>query len=267
MVLCPIPLSKARVALGLRDLWSGLGNILLPAGCRLCEELLEGANRLPVCDACLQSFQRLSSNVCQVCGQPWSLSDEQPQQDAICRECRQFRYTFQLARSFGVYEGNLARAVVLLKLDPIEPLARWFADRLAEMVRGDWQHLGADLIIPVPLHQGRKKERGFNQVELFAKPLARSLRLPYRRDLLVRTKARPDKLLMGFQERWDAVRGAFAVHYSPQVDNLRILLLDDVMTTGATLNACSVALREAGASSVVGLTVARAMRPSLPAIP
>jgi predicted amidophosphoribosyltransferase len=93
------------------------------------------------------------------------------------------------------------------------------------------------------------------------RPLARRLRLPYRPVLLVRSRRRPEKHLLRSDERWAAVSGAFAIREGRRVDNLRILLLDDVMTTGATLDACSRALREAGAKSVLGLTIARAGRP------
>ena len=91
--------------------------------------------------------------------------------------------------------------------------------------------------------------------------MAKRLRIPFRPILLMRTRPRPEKHLLDYDERWEAVRGAFAMKGEGRVDNSRILLLDDVMTTGATLDACSRALREAGAKSVLGLTIARASRP------
>ena len=121
--------------------------------------------------------------------------------------------------------------------------------------------LETDVVVPVPLHRNRQKERGSNQVELFARPLASLLGLPFKPALLMRTRPRPEKHLLHYEEQWEAVRGAFAMKRDGRVDNLRVLLLDDVMTTGATLDACAKALREAGASSVLGLTVARAVRP------
>jgi ComF family protein len=124
--------------------------------------------------------------------------------------------------------------------------------------------LAADVVVPVPLHRTRQNERGFNQVDLFGRPLARRLRLPYRPVLLKRERPRPEKHLLQFEERWEAVRGAFVIRKGGRVDNLRILLLDDVMTSGATLDACSRALRLAGARSVVGLTIARAVRQAIP---
>jgi len=112
----------------------------------------------------------------------------------------------------------------------------------------------------VPLHRQRERERGYNQADLIARPLARRLGLPYRPVLLMRTKPRPDKHILSISERWESVRGAFATRQGSQVDNLRVLLVDDVMTTGATLDACAKALRHAGAKSVIGLTVARTVR-------
>ena len=122
----------------------------------------------------------------------------------------------------------------------------------------------ADVVVPVPLHRQRERERGYNQAALISKPLAKRLRLPHKALLLIRTKARPDKRILTLEERWESVRGAFATRPGSQVDNLRVLLIDDVLTTGATLDACARALREAGAKSVIGLTVARAIRNPLP---
>jgi competence protein ComFC len=148
---------------------------------------------------------------------------------------------------------------VLLKFEEMDPLADWFADRLAEVAEQPSREMPADVIVPVPLHKDRHRERGFNQAELLSKRLARRLRLPHQGVLLVRKRPRPNKLLLTNRERWEAVRGAFATCPGSQVDNKRVLLVDDVMTTGATLDACAKALREAGAISVVGLTVARAI--------
>ena len=88
--------------------------------------------------------------------------------------------------------------------------------------------------------------------------------MPYRPVLLMRTKPRPDKHILSLTERWESVRGAFATREGSRVDNLRVLLVDDVMTTGATLDACAKALLEAGAKSVIGLTVARAVKRETP---
>jgi competence protein ComFC len=114
------------------------------------------------------------------------------------------------------------------------------------------------VVVPVPLHRQRERERGYNQAALIAKPLAKMLGLPCKSVLLTRIRPRPDKHILTLEERWESVRGAFATRPGSQIDNLRVLLLDDVMTTGATLDSCAKTLRDAGARSVVGVTVARA---------
>ena len=256
--------SRIPVARWLGSLAGAVASVVFPSGCRLCEELLTRADRLPLCDACLLSFRKISGEVCARCGQPWSHSGAPAEPGAVCNECNARGFAFDAARSFGIYEETLARAIVLLKYEQIEPLGIWFAGRLREVYASLPEELAVDVVVPVPLHRTRQRERGFNQVDLFGRPLARKLGLPYRPVLLKRERPRPEKHLLHFEERWDAVRGAFVIRKGSRVDNLRILLLDDVMTSGATLDACSRALREAGAGSVVGLTIARAVRQVIP---
>jgi predicted amidophosphoribosyltransferase len=107
------------------------------------------------------------------------------------------------------------------------------------------------------IHRRQERERCDNQADLIARPLARRLGLSYRAVLLVRTRPRFDKNLRSPPERWESVRGAFATRAGSRVDNLRVLLVDDVMTTGATLDACGRVLRQAGSKAVIGLTVTR----------
>lgn len=153
----------------------------------------------------------------------------------------------------------MSRAILLLKYGKVAPLGQWFARRLADLVESQRQEFSVDAVVPVPLDQGRMRERGYNQAELIAKPLARLLGIPFRSYLLLRTRPRPNQLRLTRRERWETVRGAYATHKTAQVDKLRVLLVDDVFTTGATLDACSRALKGAGAAQVVGLTVARAL--------
>lgn len=151
----------------------------------------------------------------------------------------------------------MVRAIVLLKYHQVTPLGAWFAARLAELVARDPEMFAADVVVPVPLHVSRLRERGFNQAELIARPLAKRLGLPLRSYLLVRTRPRPEKLKLTRQERWRTVRGAYAMRSEAKIDKLRVLLVDDVFTTGATLDACARALRKAGAGRIVALTAAR----------
>src|SRR5437016_2261173 len=132
------------------------------------------------------------------------------------------------------------------------------------MVDAKGDAMAADVVVPVPLHRERERQRGYNPAAQLSKPLAKRLRLPCKAVLPVRTRAHPDKQVLSLEEPWGSVRGAFATRPGSQVDNLRVLLVDNVLTTGATLDACARAQRDGGAKSAIGLTVARAIRNPLP---
>ncbi len=241
-----------------------LASVVFPAGCRICDELLTDARRVPICQDCLASFERVPSVLCEICGRPLPRLAQGQGQARICPACQDKTYAFDRARSFAIYSGPLVRAILLLKFEQIDPLGTWFAEQLAALVQSEASNYAADVVVPVPLHRDRERERGYNQAALISKPLAKMLRLPHKAVLLMRTRARPEKRILSLEERWESVRGAFATRPGSQVDRLRVLLVDDVMTTGATLDACARVLREAGARSVIALTVARAARNPLP---
>jgi len=255
-----LTLASARARL--RDWGGALASVLIPAPCGVCGELLESGQRIPICAPCLAQFQPIAWHLCEHCGRP-ILSDFAAEiSPLLCHMCRRGLYDFDFARSFAPYGTVASRAILMLKYEQVIALGAWFAHRLAELVRANPGGYAADVVVPVPLHAARFRERGYNQAELIARPLARLLGLPFRSYLLVRTKPRPDKLKLSTRERWTTVRGAYATREGTQVDKLRVLLVDDVFTTGATLDACSRALRKAGAVRVAGLTVARVLPPS-----
>ena len=237
-----------------------LVSVFFPSGCRICEQLLTTASRVPVCEECLASFEKVPAVVCEVCGSPLPGLGGLEGVPLLCPACQQQTFAFDKARGYAVYADAMVRAILLLKFEQIEPLGTWFAERLAELVNSAGDPVAADVVVPVPLHRQRERERGYNQAALISKPLAKKLKLPHKAVLLMRTRARPDKQVLSLEERWESVRGAFATRPGSQVDNLRVLLVDDVLTTGATLDACARALRDAGAKAVIGLTVARAVR-------
>ena len=231
--------------------------MLFPAPCRVCGETLLTASRIPICRDCLDSLGPLPELICRKCGRPFVSPLAGLVAHPQCRLCRKGTYAFDLARSYGAYDLPMVRAILLLKYSCVTPLGKWFAGRLAEVAAREPEAFAADVVVPIPLHRTRLRERGYNQAELIAQPLARRLGLPCRSELLARTKPRPDKLRLTRHERWETVRGAYAIREGAQVDNLRVLLVDDVFTSGATLDACARALRRAGATKVLGLTVAR----------
>jgi competence protein ComFC len=178
--------------------------------------------------------------------------------DTLCHLCRTGVYDFDVARSFGLYNEPMVRAILMLKHEGIPPLGVWFAKRLHEIIASDRELFAADVIVPVPLHSTRRRERGYNQAELIAKPLGKLLHLSIEPRALVRKRPRPGVLRLTREQRWETVHGAFTPDRAANVDNRRVLLLDDVFTTGATLDSCSRELRRAGAARVIALTAARA---------
>ncbi|MGH9679616.1 MAG: ComF family protein [Candidatus Acidiferrales bacterium] len=252
----PFPLSAP-----FRSLREALASVLFPAPCRICGRMLDTGTRIPFCSACVADLEKaLPEPLCGQCGRPVVATGEGEEGAArLCHMCRRGAYDFDLARSYGAYTSRLARAVLMLKYNDVTPLGSWFAGLLARLVDRQPDLHEADVLVPVPLDAKRQRERGYNQAELIARPLSRLIGVPFRSYLLVRTHPRPYKLRLTRLERWETVRGAYATHQRAQVDKLRVLLVDDVFTTGATLDACSRALKGAGAARVVGLTVARVL--------
>jgi competence protein ComFC len=256
------PAAREFIGGWLGNVRSALLSVVFPAGCRICEQLLTEATRIPICNDCLDSFGPITGTVCDKCGRPVEGAAESDAETFVCPTCANGEgrgYAFVRVKSWAVYEGTLVRAILLLKFENIDPLGKLFAKWLTEVVAASGSAFQADVVVPVPLHRQRERERGYNQAVLIAKPLAKLLGLPYKSMLLTRIRPRPDKHLLSYEERWESVRGAFATRPGSQVDNLRVLLVDDVMTSGATLDSCAKTLREAGARSVIGLTVARAV--------
>src|SRR5467141_4764691 len=223
--------------------------------------MLDTGTRIPFCRECVAALrQTLPEPQCARCGRPIvSSAVAEGALPPLCHLCRLGAYDFDFVRSFGAYSPSMARAILMLKYGEITPLGGWFANELAKVAKGRLEAFAADVVVPVPLHPSRLRERGYNQAELIARPLARLLGIPFRAYLLVRTRPRPDKVRLTRRERWETVRGAYAMHHRAKVDKLRGLPIDDVLTTGATRDACSPALRGAGAVRVAGMTVARAL--------
>lgn len=250
-----------------REIVDALVSILVPAPCRICGAVLTRAGLLPVCEDCFATLGPLRGPLCECCGRPFISEMTLGSTSQRCLACRRNVYAFQHARSFAPYTDQMVRAIGLLKYEKLTRLGQWFAERLYELIQSDSTLQSVDVIVPVPLHRARLRERGYNQAELIAKPLARRLGIPLSSYLLVRTKPRPPRLLLSRRERWLTVRGAYEMRRGAQVDNLHVLLVDDVFTTGATLDACARALKRAGAKSVMGLTAARAILQSSPVAP
>ena len=131
-----------------------------------------------MCDQCFASFERVPPIACETCGRPLAGLAQKEQQARLCPACQIPTYAFDRARSFAIYSGPLVQAILLLKFEQIEPLGVWFGNCLAELVRNEADKLAADLVVPVPLHRERERERGYNQAALISKPPCKAVASP-----------------------------------------------------------------------------------------
>ncbi len=234
---------------------SAFADILFPPRCHACKTFIPDAGEIHICQACLAGSPIISSPHCTVCGLPFLTEGGA---DHPCGYCCQAPPPFAAARAAVQFDGPVRELIHRFKygkkVQHCRPLALLAARQLGAFAAA----CSADLIMPVPLHLKRLRERGFNQAVLLADALARQWRLPLSRDMLRRIRWTEPQINLSAAERRENVRGAFAVRDAAAVENRRVILVDDVCTTGSTVAECARTLRKTGASEVFVVTVARA---------
>ena len=201
-----------------------------------------------LCRECHAALIYLQPPLCRRCSVPIP-------EGTICRKCRSEAWDLDGVYSVFKYGGIIRQAIIQLKYHNIKALADPLSRFLAEYLRK--YSLSFDVIIPVPVHKRRLRERGYNQTSLLARRLGRMTRIPVMEGVLIRTRHTPSQAKSDSVElRRENIRNAF-VCVRRDVSGKRILLIDDVCTSGATLNSCAASLKSAGAASVWGLTLAK----------
>jgi ComF family protein len=231
--------------------------ILLPTSCSYCNSSIDDSPIPFFCSSCWSDFAVLTAPLCPQCGRQFDSPEALLQSpDHRCSECRRHSPRFDQALSVGAFEGPLREAIHQFKYRPCrslgKPIADWMAAHLLPI-------RSIDLVIPVPLHRTRLRQRGFNQAVLLAAALAKHFILPLCYDNLIRLRATRPQVELSGNERKKNVSGAFGLVRPEEVAGKSILLIDDVFTTGATMNECAGVLKKAGVSQVHALTAARAM--------
>lgn len=249
-----------------RSAWDSLFTLLFPVQCRICEQPLEAFTACPVCSDCLAAPKPYPGTECARCGRflPGAAGLHGTPHCGVCRRSvvqhgavQRVAFAFEQARSFAAYEGTLRALIQRLKYDGYRPLAKPLGRFLAEAARR-LEEKPFDLLIPVPLHRRRQRQRGFNQAALLAAQVSRLLNIPVGAKDCVRVRDTPPQTGLRAADRRKNVAGAFDVPEPQRVRGRRVLLIDDVLTTGATAHACAQALRDAGARRVWVATLARA---------
>ncbi len=242
-------------------------SVIFPAACPLCGLELAEPAMAGICTSCWTALEPWRGPTCDSCGLPLSSARTLDAIVTRCGVCRAGEFRLDRARSLSLYSGALRAAILLLKFGRRERLGKRLGGFLVQV----WEGIQEDreneqaVLVPVPLNASRQRERGFNQAELLAQGLraglakARGGRGAYiDARALRKIRATPPQTGLSLSARHENVRGAFAVPHAERVKDKWVVLVDDVMTTGATLSACARALRQAGARSVCALTLARA---------
>jgi ComF family protein len=221
---------------------------LLPSACLLCGT---ACGAVPVCVDCRAELPALPPHCCPICLETTTHGER-------CGACLAHPPHFSGLVALYAYAFPLDRLVLMLKYEARLALARWWAEALATRLAAD----GADAVLPVPLHSERLAERGYNQAEILARPLARALQLPLLADVLEKCRATPQQSASDRKSRRKNLRNAFTLHSQalPSIRGKRLLLVDDVLTTGATLDEIAHLLLRHGAAEIRAVTVARTLK-------
>jgi len=251
------PRLSATAARGLRTCtrqWVGLGlNLVFPPACAACRLELEPGTPLALCLSCREQFID-TRPTCLRCG----LKVPAGFDSAACSQCRDLRLRFARVLRLGQYEGDLRSAVLRIKRPHERALAVALGETLGETFAGQLLQTQPDVVIPVPMHWTRRAWRGTNSPHTIASCLASRLGIPMATHLLVRSRRTAPQAALSPNKRRANVRGAFRVVLHRDLPGARVLLIDDIMTTGATLNEAAKVLAKAGAGEITVAVLARA---------
>ena len=234
--------------------WDAALSLIYPSVCQVCGEASATAAQSFICPTCRGKVKFINPPICLRCGFPFHGAITTAFE---CANCREVDLGFSKARSAVVAKEVILEVIHRYKYHR----AFWFEPFLGELLVGgaapDLAESTWDCIVPVPLHPVKQREREFNQAERLARRLSAATGIPLQTKLLRRTIFTRTQTLLSREERLQNVRKAFAMRKGVQIEGRRIVLVDDVFTTGATTDACARVLRSAGAADVCVWTVAR----------
>lgn len=237
----------------LANISNSLIDLLFPPHCVACQSL-----GVWLCSDCLNKIETIHPPVCHSCGLPSEDSQTLGSRASVCERCKTSPLQLDGLRALAYHTGPLRQAIHHFKYQDLRSLA----GPLGKLMSQGWavlapRNLSIDAIIPVPLHPTRQRQRGYNQAALLAIEVGAHLQLPVLQDVLVRTKATAPQVDLGAQERRANVQDAFRC-VGNRLSGKRVMLLDDVCTTGSTLESACATLRGAGTLSVWAYTLTRA---------
>ena len=232
-------------------------NFILPPRCAICGKTLDCDKGL--CESCISQIEFLKSPLCYHCGHPLNEITERPSKKILCGKCLKAKNKlFRFSRSAYSYDDFSKKLILDFKFYDKTDIASLLA-KMMYVAGKDIFAAGVDVIIPVPLHYTRFIRRRYNQSALLAKELGRLTGIKVEYNAVIKNKRTRPQVECSGSERLKNVKGAFAIKHSASLTGKRVLLVDDVLTTGSTLKECATTIKKAKPKSIDCLTVARAM--------
>ncbi len=229
-------------------------DFIYPQHCAICTKHLNRGEE-DICKVCWNSLVTLPYPFCPYCRSFYKLGE------TTCSFCQSAGragegWKLSMVRSLGRFDDYFRELIHRFKYAKKIPLGRRLGHRLGESINRNFNFLESDFLIPVPLHKSRYRERGFNQSEIVAEEISKTTGVATLKNALKRKKNTRDQTNLSPEQREENVRGAFVVTQPELLNGKKLILVDDVVTTGATLSECARMLKQAGAERVLGMTIA-----------
>lgn len=221
--------------------------ILYPQHCPICHDIAPWHEE--ICPECRRRLPYIRTKRCRMCGKPVEDSE------TLCDDCRKFRHSYQEGIGVFLYDDVMRETMAYLKYKHRREYGRVLGNLVFDETREKIRAWKAEAVIPVPMYKRKMEERGYNQAEEIARPIAERSGIPLRTDLLIRKEKTAAMKNLTAAERRTNLKNAFAVRKRKEGMPKRIILVDDIYTTGATIDACARALADAGADGIYFLTV------------
>ncbi|MFV1951021.1 MAG: ComF family protein [Nitrospinota bacterium] len=228
--------------------------------CKICNSIIAEEGERHICMGCWRNITLIGKHLCSCCGKPLQISYDLSEglNDYICGTCREKHPIFDSARSICRYDGVLKELIHVYKYNGVKSLGNDLVSLIIDHIKsGNAIHPRPNTIMYVPLHRGKLKERGFDQSYILARGIGNYLNIPLITDNLSKSRETEPQVKLSGNERLKNVRGAFMVKKPDEIRKMNLLLIDDVFTTGTTVNECARVLKRAGTARVDVLTLAR----------
>jgi len=238
------------------EVLNDLGKIVFPPRCPGCSEILYPFTGQIFCCACNDNIKFIKGGICSICGTPFP---DSPAENHLCGECLEKKPYFSYARAVFSYENIILNAIHQFKYKRDMSIGKIMSSFMADFSYPDIDLTDYSLIIPVPLHIKRLRERGFNQSLILARAVGKKRKIPVDFSMLKRHKFTITQTGLNKHERKQNIKGAFEISDKKKIHGKNVILVDDVYTTGATVNECAKTLLQEGAQKISVLTLARVL--------